>query len=65
MEKLRKKETSGQAGQSIVEYTILAAAVIAALIAFLAKGGVLERATNTIIIKQGDDLVTMTDKIFF
>jgi len=65
MKILQKKEAVGQRGQSIVEYTILAAAVIAALIAFLAKGGVLDRATNTIIIKQADDLAIETDKIFF
>ena len=58
--KLRKK-LYGQIGQSLVEYIILVAVVIAALIFFLGRGGVFEGSYNKTIQTQGDIITGDSD----
>lgn len=44
---IQKKPGKRKNGQSTVEYIILVAAILAALIVFLAPGGVFQKAFNT------------------
>ena len=60
-----KKTLKRQDAQSIVEYLILVAIVIAALMAFLAPGGVFEQTHNSTISAQADDIANAAAKIFF
>ena len=60
----QKNKYHSQKGQSIVEYVILVAVVIAALIVFLGRGGIFERSYEKSISGQGDDIKAMADKIF-
>ena len=62
--KFRKKLYS-QKGQSLVEYIILLAAVIAALIFFLGRGGVFEGSYNRTIQTQGAIITEDSERIFF
>ncbi len=65
MKIIREEKAIGQVGQSIVEYIILVAAVIAVLIIFLGRGGTFEKSYNKVISTQGDDITSMSEKIFF
>lgn len=51
-------------GQSIVEYIVLIAAVIAALLVFLGKGGVFQKSYEGVISGQGDNITDMSQRIF-
>lgn len=51
-------------GQGIVEYILLIAAVIAALIIFLGRGGIFERSYNNVITIQADDMLNVSEAIF-
>lgn len=51
-------------GQSIIEYIILMAVVIAFLIIFLGPGGYFEEVYNRTIQRQGDDMLNAAIIIF-
>ncbi|MCK5082766.1 MAG: hypothetical protein KAR31_07650 [Candidatus Omnitrophica bacterium] len=51
-------------GQSIVEYIILMAVVIAFLVIFLGSGGYFEQVYNRTIQQQGDDMLDAAITIF-
>ena len=61
----QKKEVSGREGQSIIEYILMIAAVVAILMVFLGRGGFFQRSYNNVIELQGNDVYQMTNKIFF
>jgi hypothetical protein len=61
----QKKEMNGRKGQSIIEYILMIAAVVAILIIFLGRGGVFERSYNNVVQMQGNDMYGMTNEIFF
>ena len=60
----QKQENMSRGGQSIVEYILLVAGMIALAIIFLGRGGVFERSYNSVIQTQGSDLLDMTNRIF-
>lgn len=64
MKTIQKKGVVGRIGQGIVEYTILVAVVITALIIFLGRGGVFEKSYNEVISTQGEDITDMSGRIF-
>ena len=64
MVKNLKKILSNQQGQSIVEYIILVATVIAALIVFFGRGGIFEKSYNGVVKVQGDSMVNIATDIF-
>lgn len=51
-------------GQSIIEYIILIAMIIAALMVFLGRGGIFEQSYEGIISEQGDGITEMSEQIF-
>ena len=51
-------------GQSIIEYILLIVAVIVILLIFLGKGGVFEQAYNSVIQRQGSDMLNTARTIF-
>jgi len=61
----QKKEMSDRKGQSIIEYILMIAAVVAILIVFLGRGGVFQQSYNKVIKMQGNDMYQMANAIFF
>ena len=57
MRKPRKK------GQSTVEYIILVAAIIAALIVFLKPGGIFQSAYNNALVQGTDGMEDMANRL--
>jgi hypothetical protein len=53
-----------QKGQTIIEYILLMAAVIAFLLIFLSKGGFFEKSYNQVIVTQGIDMLNTAIRIF-
>ncbi|MCB9747078.1 MAG: class III signal peptide-containing protein [Candidatus Omnitrophica bacterium] len=52
-----------KAGQSTVEYIILVAAILAALIVFLKPGGIFQTRFNNAIVTGANDMVGMANRL--
>jgi len=61
----QKKKSNRQKGQSVVEYIVLVAVIIAVLLVFLGPGGHFRGAYNSTIKTQGDDMLGLVRDIFF
>lgn len=61
--KLNKPETSKKKGQSTVEYIILVAAILAALIVFLAPGGIFSTAINDTFVTGTNGMTNMAGRL--
>ena len=61
--KSNKPMSSKKKGQSTVEYIILVAAVLAALIVFLAPGGIFARAVNDTFVSGTNGMEDMANRL--
>ena len=64
MNKNQRRKGVSRRGQSIIEYIILMAAVIAFLIIFLGPGGYFQDVFDRTIRQQGDDMLNVAIGIF-
>jgi hypothetical protein len=58
-----KKPAGKRKGQSTVEYIILVAAILAALIVFLRPGGIFSQAVNQTFTSGTNGMVNMADRL--
>ncbi len=58
------EKTKQYRGQGIIEYILLIAAVIVALLFFLGKDGPFEKSYNGMIDTQGKDILKTSEAIF-
>ena len=61
--KSNKPSASKRKGQSTVEYIILVAAVLAALIVFLAPGGIFSRSVNETFVSGTNGMTDMANRL--
>ncbi len=61
--KLNKPATSKRKGQSTVEYIILVAAILAALIVFLRPGGIFATAVNDTFVSGTNGMQDMANRL--
>ena len=64
MDKKQIEKDGSQEGQSVIEYIILMAVIIALLIVFLGPGGYFEEVYNRTIQQQGDDMLNAAITLF-
>ncbi|OGX37826.1 MAG: hypothetical protein A3C36_05905 [Omnitrophica WOR_2 bacterium RIFCSPHIGHO2_02_FULL_52_10] len=54
----------GRRGQGVLEYILLMAAVIVALLMFFGNGGVFRKSYNEVITIQADEMTNSAETIF-
>lgn len=64
MNKEKRKKDVFRGGQSLVEYIILMAVVIAFLVIFLSPGGHFQSMYQNVILQQGGDMFNVAVGIF-
>lgn len=64
MDRQRARNLNSRKAQSVIEYIVLMATVMAFLIIFLAPGGYFQERVNSVIDQQGKDLLNLALEIF-